>query len=78
MGQCRYYLPALATVLPSAALFYLLFIVDLGGPAVLMAFAVTGVGGNALVLLMFVMRGLLSDAISDRVQLEELSNLSVG
>lgn len=69
---------ALATVLPSAALFHLLFIVDLGGPGVLMAFAVTGVGGIGLVLLMFVMRGLLSDAISDRVQLDELSNLRFG
>ncbi|WP_181149837.1 DUF2975 domain-containing protein [Arthrobacter sp. MYb227] len=69
---------AVATLLPSAALFHLLFIVDLGGPSILMAFAATGVGGLALVLLMFVMRGLLSDAISDRVQLEELSDLRFG
>lgn len=69
---------AVATLLPSAALFHLLFIVGLGGPGILMVFAATGVGGIALVLLMLVMRGLLGDAISDRVQLEELSNLRFG
>lgn len=69
---------AVATLLPSAALFHLLFIVGIGGPGVLMLFAATGVGGVALVLLMFVMRGLLGEAISDRVQLDELSNLRFG
>lgn len=69
---------AVATLLPSAALFHLIFIVGLGGPGVLMLFAATGVIGLALVLLMFVMRGLLGDAISDRVQLDELSNLRFG
>lgn len=59
-----------AAVVPALVMAHLLFVVSVGGPGVLIMFAACVVGGVALGLLMLVMRGLLTAAIGDRVELD--------
>lgn len=61
-----------ATVLSAGTMIHLLFFVGLGGPGVVLGLAATLAGGLAFVLLMFVMRGLLESAITDRTELDEV------
>lgn len=66
---------AVATAVPALVMFHLLFNVGLGGPGVLLALGAVLLGGTALLLLMVVMRGLLSDAIANRHELDILSDV---
>lgn len=63
---------AAATAIPALVMFHLLFIVGLGGPGVLLGLGAVLLGGSALALLMVVMRGLLTDAIANRHELDIL------